>query len=243
MSPRHLPLFALAMLLLSACTGKPAYVLSDKKMENVLFDLYLAEAGVNENFAHFRNDSARQQDFLQSVFKKHKTTQARFDTSLVWYNAHMQRYIKINTQLTARYNQLIHQLEAQAKRRERLLSLSSDTLRFEHLNLKDFTFLLRWHSDPDTLPLLYFLTPALPALPQLPHWQTDTPADTLSADTIPAPLLPVPDLPADTLPAQISAEASPAPTLRTDTLSRPTRTLQSLFPRQAREPVENKSDR
>jgi uncharacterized protein YcfL len=142
MRPR--PIIYFFLLCLIACTSKPSYVLSDKKMENVLFDLYLAEAGVTENAALFYNDSVKKQEFLQSVFKKHHTTQAKFDTSLVWYNAHMQRYMKINTQLTDRYDRLIRQLETEAERRAR--ALQKDSIRLEDLNLKDYLtpFLSPW---------------------------------------------------------------------------------------------------
>jgi hypothetical protein len=142
------------LVLFVACTGKPMHVLSDKKMENLLFDLYLAETEINDNPAVFRNDSARTQDFLQSVFRKHHTSQAKFDTSLVWYNAHMDRYLKINTQLTERYNRLIRQLETEAERLAR--ALRKDSLRFEDLNLIEFAIPILFRPAPtiaaDSLP-------------------------------------------------------------------------------------------
>ena len=118
-----------------ACTGKPMYVLSDKKMENVLFDLHLAEIGVSENARIFYNDSAKKQDLLQSVFEKHKISQERFDTSLVWYNAHLSHYLKINTKVTERYDRWISQLQAEVSRMERL---DKELPRFEDLELEDF---------------------------------------------------------------------------------------------------------
>ncbi|MDR0540760.1 MAG: DUF4296 domain-containing protein [Dysgonamonadaceae bacterium] len=134
----------LFLILFAACTGKPAYVLSDKKMENVLFDLYIAETEINENSTVFRTDSAKMQNLLQSVFKKHKISQAKFDTSLVWYNAHVDRYMKINTQLTERYGLLIEKLQAEIDRQRKPLSI--DTIQFEDLKLKDFAtpFLFPW---------------------------------------------------------------------------------------------------
>ncbi|MDR2804119.1 MAG: DUF4296 domain-containing protein [Dysgonamonadaceae bacterium] len=136
------------LVCIAACTGKPAYVLSDKKMENVLFDLYLAETEINENSAIFYNDSAKKQELLQSVFQKHKISQAKFDTSLVWYNAHIQRYMKINTQLAERYDRQIDQLEAELKRQEK--ALRQDSISFKDLNLKDFATPLLYPWFPET---------------------------------------------------------------------------------------------
>lgn len=167
-----------------ACTVKPAYVLSDKKMENVLFDLYIAQTEVGENSAVFYNDSAKKQDLLQSVFKKHKITQAKFDTSLVWYNAHMDRYMKINTQLTERYDRLINQLQSAIDRKER--RLRGDTLRFEDLHLKEFITLS--------------VFPWLPANPADSVLSVDSihPVDSIRPvpaipDTLPPPFIRLPD--------------------------------------------------
>ena len=129
----------LSPILFLACSGKPAYVVSDKKMENVLFDLYIAEAGMNEHPGVFYNDSAKKQDLLQSVFKKHKISQAAFDTSLVWYNSKLKRYLKINTQLSERYNLWIGELQTEQKRIMRVNELiAGNRLQFKDLEIRDF---------------------------------------------------------------------------------------------------------
>jgi hypothetical protein len=103
----------------SACGNRPSNVLSEKKMEDVLFDLYIAETEIRENSAVFSNDSLRKQQLLHSVFKKHRIPEQRFDTSLVWYNAHLDKYIKINNRLTERYAFLIEKLQ---KEREKIIA-------------------------------------------------------------------------------------------------------------------------
>jgi hypothetical protein len=123
---------------LAACSGRPAPVLSDRKMENVLFDLYLAQTAVSENPNIFLNDSVRKQDLLQSVFQKHKISQATFDTSLVWYNAHIDDYLKLNARLAERYEGRIRGLQTAIDREARRLRSDQDTVRFEDLNLKDY---------------------------------------------------------------------------------------------------------
>ena len=135
-----------------ACTGKPMYVLSDRKMENVLFDLYIVEAGMNENSMIFYNDSAKKQDILQSIFTKHKISQTQFDTSLVWYNANLKRYLKINTQVIERYDSWIGQLQAQIQKANRV---RGNNFRFEGWKLQDsvMTLFSFWLTDILTVPI------------------------------------------------------------------------------------------
>jgi hypothetical protein len=114
---------------LPACSSRPAYVLSDKKMENILFDLYIAETEIKENTSFLSNDSLRRQQLLQSVFEKHKISEQTFDTSLVWYNANLDRYLKIIEKVTDRYTFLIEDLE---KEKNKLIA---------ELTVRDTTFL------------------------------------------------------------------------------------------------------
>ena len=86
-----------------ACSARPSVVLSESKMEKVLYDLYLADAEITSNFSVFSSDSARKQELLNSVLKKHKITEAVLDTSLAWYAGHLDTYFKINDNLNKRF--------------------------------------------------------------------------------------------------------------------------------------------
>ena len=68
-----------------------------------MYDIYLAEAEINANLNIFASDSARKQDLLNSVLKKHKITEAVLDTSLAWYSGHLEKYIKINYNVSKRF--------------------------------------------------------------------------------------------------------------------------------------------
>lgn len=86
-------------------------------MEEVLYDLYLAEGMVNGNHSLFSSDSARKQQMLNSVLKKHKITEAKLDSSIAWYTAHLDQFFKINNRLSERYVQeiaLLQDLESQS---------------------------------------------------------------------------------------------------------------------------------
>ncbi|MDR2843662.1 MAG: DUF4296 domain-containing protein [Candidatus Symbiothrix sp.] len=125
----HLLVYFLLANSLFACTNRPNNVLSDQKMENVLFDLYLAETAIHENRSFSLSDSLTRQELLQSIFKKHKISEQKLDTSLVWYNAHLDKYIKINENLSKRYGLLLTDLEAE-KERIRIASTIIDTSYF-----------------------------------------------------------------------------------------------------------------
>jgi hypothetical protein len=95
----------------AACSERPSYVLSESKMEDVLYDLYLAEVAIEENRFSSSSDSALKQDLLNSIFKRHKVTEQKFDTSLFWYNANIERYLKINTKVGERFAALSEKLK------------------------------------------------------------------------------------------------------------------------------------
>jgi len=105
-----IPILFLAFFIF-ACSSRPSYVLSEKKMEKVLYDVYLAEAEINTDYAAFSSDSVRKQELLNSVLKKHKITEAVLDTSLVWYSGHLDKYFKIHENLNKRYTQASEKLK------------------------------------------------------------------------------------------------------------------------------------
>ena len=72
-------------------------------MEQVLYDVYLAEAEIKTNYDVFSSDSARKQELLNSVLKKHKISEAVLDTSLAWYSGRLEKYFKINDRLSKQF--------------------------------------------------------------------------------------------------------------------------------------------
>ena len=102
--------FLFLTFLFSACSNRPSNVLSESKMEKVLYDVYLAEAEIDNNYAAFSTDSVRKQKLLNSVLKKHKITEAALDTSLAWYSGHLESYFKINDAVSKRYAETTEKL-------------------------------------------------------------------------------------------------------------------------------------
>jgi len=113
-------------------------VLSESKMEEVLYDIYLAEAEIDNNYAIFSSDSARKQELLNSVLKKHKITEAVLDTSLAWYSGRLEKYFKIIDKLNKRYTATAEKLRQQEEKERK--PVNADNLA---LPVKEERFLLR----------------------------------------------------------------------------------------------------
>ena len=89
----HISLLLLLVLSLLACDRTPSGVMSMNKMADLIVDLQLAEAYIENHSGEFDTDSSKQV-FKQSVFKKHGITQQDYDSSLVWYAHNMEYYTK-----------------------------------------------------------------------------------------------------------------------------------------------------
>lgn len=96
--------FALAILLfLSGCkVQRPKGILPEGKMEEILYDYHIAKA-MGENLAS--SDNYKRALYAEYVFQKHGTTEAAFDSSLVWYTRNTEvlskMYDRVNKRLTA----------------------------------------------------------------------------------------------------------------------------------------------
>lgn len=75
-------LMALGIWLASCGVKRPDTVLSDAKMEAVLYDYHIAKA-MGEEIPY--NETYKRALYLNSVLAKHSVTQADFDSSMVWY--------------------------------------------------------------------------------------------------------------------------------------------------------------
>lgn len=78
----------------AGCSKVPDGILSEKQMQAVQVDMQLAQAMVNMNAKAFPDD-ARKEALYQSIFRKHRITQAVYDSSLVWYGRNLDIYMKV----------------------------------------------------------------------------------------------------------------------------------------------------
>ncbi|MEG1586900.1 MAG: DUF4296 domain-containing protein [Bacteroidales bacterium] len=93
----------LSLLFFLACSQVPDGVLDRKKMETVLYDVHIIEGVMEEYPAQYRTEEAKQK-LMVGVFHKNHITKAEFDSSMVYYGAHLDQYMKIYQTVTARLN-------------------------------------------------------------------------------------------------------------------------------------------
>ena len=86
----------LALICMAAsCSRVPKHIISERKMRVVLYDMLIAEAIVETMPDSFPVSDDRQALF-DAVFRKHKITQADYDSSLIWYGKNMDLYVAIH---------------------------------------------------------------------------------------------------------------------------------------------------
>ena len=105
---RLLPVVLLVLSLMS-CGRTPRGVMSINEMADLIADLHIAEAYLDQHAAEFPDDSSKL-ILKQSVFKKHGITSQDYDSSMVWYAHNMEDYIKAHDRalrkLQERYDHL-----------------------------------------------------------------------------------------------------------------------------------------
>ncbi len=91
-------------MLLSQCRRRPDAILTRDEMKAVTKDMVLAQSYIDSKYG--MPDSVREA-YYRSVLEKHGISQAKYDTSLVWYGENLPMLTKI-------YNQIIEELQQEA---------------------------------------------------------------------------------------------------------------------------------
>ena len=99
-------LIFLALLLMACSPSRPRGILSKQKMTDVLVDFHLAQ-GMAE--AQGDNSEVTRYRFIQAVFKKHRITEAVFDSSIIYYSGRAEEFTHI-------YDNVVTRVQAQAER-------------------------------------------------------------------------------------------------------------------------------
>lgn len=164
---RTLYIIHCALLCIMLCGCRPRGVLSSSEMRSVLHDLHHAEAVLQVAGYNYGHDEAVAK-YYQQILDNHGVTQTQFDSSLVWYTNHPQRFDKI-------YPRVVRDLEAdreewrvQHELKQTLLNRQAEEMEQQKKTFED----LEWELQHG-LPVRYLM-----GEPQ------DNPADTLP------PLLP-----------------------------------------------------
>ena len=116
------------LMLLVGCKSTPDGVLSHDDFVDLLVDLHKGEAYTDIFFREFREDSMKA-TYQQSLLKKHGITQEEFDTTMVWYGAHIEDYISVYDDVIAQLEKESSQITATANQ---ALSLIGDSVNLWH---------------------------------------------------------------------------------------------------------------
>lgn len=85
---------SLLALVVASCNGVPDYVVQPDDMAELLADLHVAECAVENNYQYYSSDSSRLA-LKQAILAKHGVTTEQYDTTMVWYGAHLDKYMDI----------------------------------------------------------------------------------------------------------------------------------------------------
>jgi hypothetical protein len=107
----YLLLFILLGGLAYSCQNRPKEVLNRKRMERLMYDVYIAEATMENDYRNF-DSSEKKEAYINRIFKAHKTTQAQWDTSLSWYSDRIDLYLKMNDSVKVRLQRVRQGIDA-----------------------------------------------------------------------------------------------------------------------------------
>ena len=96
----------LLLILLACSPSRPRGILSEKKMTDILVDYHLAQ-GMAE--AQGAEAEITRYKYIQAVFKKHRITEAEFDSSMVYWSGRADEFTHI-------YDNVVTRVQAQAER-------------------------------------------------------------------------------------------------------------------------------
>lgn len=108
----YLFFFVATVIIISSCQNRPKEVLNRKAMERLMYDVYIAEAIMENDYQNF-DTPEKKEAYIREVFKKHRITQAEWDTSLSWYSDRIDTYLKMNDSVKARLQRTQREIDAQ----------------------------------------------------------------------------------------------------------------------------------
>ncbi len=89
------------MWLLIGCSDRPDYVLSERKMTDLLVDIYKGEGLIEIERVKYSPDSVKKA-LRQSIYLAHGVTDSQVDSSYQWYGKHLTEFIEIHDEVIKR---------------------------------------------------------------------------------------------------------------------------------------------
>ncbi len=111
---KHTVFVILSVLLIASCSRRPDYLIGEKEMEALLVDIHKTEAVIESNYSLY-SSNADKKKLREAVFLRHGVTQEQFDTTLVWYGHHIDKYMQV-------YDKVVERLKAENEEAKKLLA-------------------------------------------------------------------------------------------------------------------------
>jgi len=128
-------------LLMVACSRAPRGIITEKKMQQLLTDMHLADAMISSDPMTFQNDEDKKA-LYQCVFEKHRVTQAIYDSSLVWYGKNLDVYMQV-------YNMALIDVK---KKIEKIKPIEPDKVLMPNADMVDIWSISKYHEfSPSSL--------------------------------------------------------------------------------------------
>ncbi len=104
-------LFVAMAILGNSCQNRPKEVLNRKQMERLMYDVYIAEATMENDYQSFATNEEKEA-YINRVFEQHKVTAAQWDSSLAWYSDRIDLYLRMNDSVKARLQRSRQEIDA-----------------------------------------------------------------------------------------------------------------------------------
>lgn len=111
----YLFFFVVSAIWGSSCQNRPKEVLNRKHMERLMYDVYVAEALMDNDYQNF-DTPQKKEALIRKIFEKHTVTQAQWDTSLSWYSDRIDLYLRMNDSVKVRIQRNQRAIDAQISR-------------------------------------------------------------------------------------------------------------------------------
>lgn len=136
----------LSMLVMVGC--RPKGILSEKQMEEALYQVHVAEATLLER--SFTPSTEETQGYYGTTLAKMGITQAQFDSSLTYYTHHSKTFDKIYPRVVERLQKDVERLEQELNDRPKMVKKVEEWEEYEYKCL--FGLENEYHFFPEPYP-------------------------------------------------------------------------------------------